>query len=507
MPMREDYLNRTRMTRALVLGLDDFDEEARELSRRDVTGPEGFLALELEAEALGRRLKDAVTRAAIMRAHLSRESSKQAARDTRRRYREAGELARIDNMGPRGVGILLPGGGSVRLYTPYLRPSRKGLVGRPRVKRGEGGSGRYPVLEQLGIEDGVTPLTRSKISRMVVLCSSYAEAQDQLREQGLKLEVSTIVRVAVATGTRALGRRDEALKRAREQPLPEKSMVAGQRIRVSVDGGRARTRSTHSGSRKGKNGRRSFDLQWREPRIITIDVLNEKGVIDRNVPPIYEVALDHADEVFAKLAGLLRLIGANQAAQVVFVADGADWIWDRIDALIVTAEILADRVHKILDFYHASEHISDALKACKNLSKSERKALHAELAGVLLEPDGHATVIARLSTLARGRRAAAVNKEIKYLRKHEAHMQYAEWRAAEIPIGSGIVESAVRRVINQRFKAASLCWREDHLYGLLYLRCILKAGRWNQFVGAQLRREHWLAGGSLSPGDVANEAA
>ncbi len=91
--------------------------------------------------------------------------------------------------------------------------------------------------------------------------------------------------------------------------------------------------------------------------------------------------------------------------------------------------------------------------------------------------------------------------------QHDCSPLYAEWRAAEIPIGSGIVESAVRRVINQRFKAASLCWREDHLYGLLYLRCILKAGRWNQFVGAQLRREHWLAGGSLSPGDVANEAA
>jgi hypothetical protein len=47
------------------------------------------------------------------------------------------------------------------MMTPYLRPSRKGLVGRLRTKRGVAGSGRYPVLERLGILDGVTPLTRS----------------------------------------------------------------------------------------------------------------------------------------------------------------------------------------------------------------------------------------------------------------------------------------------------------------------------------------------------------
>ena len=98
------------------------------------------------------------------------------------------------------------------------------------------------MLERLGIADRVTPLTRSDICRQTVLCSSYEEALEQLRRGGLDIDVSTLVNVAVATGAEALDLRDRTLAEAREVPLPEQSMLAGLRIRVSVDGGRARTR-------------------------------------------------------------------------------------------------------------------------------------------------------------------------------------------------------------------------------------------------------------------------
>ncbi len=492
MPARTDYLNSTEMNRALAAGISGFDAAAAALAARPVKSPADFLALEEDAEALGRQLADEVRIAAILGAHVDRDLRKQAARMTRQMLRDEGEQARIDTMGPRPIRVRMPGGGILPIKTPYLRPNRKGMVGRPREKRGAGGSGRYAVLEMLGIRDGVTPLTRSKVSRMVVLASSYAEALDQLKSEGLVMDVSTMVRIAVGTGAEMAAYRDQALARALEEPLPERSILAGKRMRVSLDGGRARTRQTHTNHRKKKNGRRSFELHWREPRLITIDVLTDEGGKDPDVPPIYEVVLTEADEVFKTLTGLLRLIGAHQAAEVTFVADGADWIWARVDALITDAEIPVERVHKILDYYHASEHISDALKACKNLKEEQRRALHRELSELLLQPNGPTQVLQRLGELARGRRASKVNKEIKYLRKHLEHMKYAEWRAKRIPIGSGIVESAVKRVLTQRFKASSLCWREDHLLPLLVLRALLKSGRWDDLIRAHMRRRYWL---------------
>jgi hypothetical protein len=495
------------MAPALKELLAGFDDDMLAVLNTPVTNGEEFLALEQAAEALGREISDRIVEAKVLEAHVDAKARRVAGKEARQRFREAGETQRIDNMGPRPVSVRLPGGGILRLKTPYYRPSRKGLVGRPRSKRGPDGTGCYPVLERLGIRDGVTSLTRSKISRQIVQCGSYAEALDQLRRDGLELDATTLVRVAVATGSAALERRDAEVARALEAPLPEHSPLEGKRVRVSVDGGRSRTRDTHTKRRKKKNGRRAFEVPWREPRLITIDVLTEDGRLDPKIPPFYEADLGNADHVFELLAGLLRLLGAHKASEIVFVSDGADWIWERVDRLVERAGLDPERVRTILDFYHASEHISDALKACKNLSDKARKAKHKALCRMLLKPDGIDQVIRELSELARGRRGKRVNKEIRYLKKHLAHMQYAAWKAANVPIGSGVVESAIRRVINLRFKAPSTFWREDHLAALLHLRCALKAGRWDALMIAHLRDRCWLTQLDNQPHTPSSEAA
>jgi hypothetical protein len=330
------------------------------------------------------------------------------------------------------------------------------------------------------------------IARQVVLASSYQEAREELSRRNLDIDVSTLVRIATRMGERAVALREEALRRAREEELPAESPVAGKRIRISVDGGRARIRYTHRRGRRKKNGRHGFVLAWREPRLITVDVLDEEGEMDRAWKPLYEVTLGEADDVFTLLVGLLRLIGAYQAAQVVFVADGGRWIWERLEEMLVAAGIPRERVELVLDFYHACEHLWDAVRVCKNLGARQREALYRELRGQLLEEGGAVRVIERLRSLARGRRGKQVNKEIAYLEKHLSHMDYAALRRRAVPIGSGVVESGIRRVVNLRFKSAGMSWREDHLCPLLYLRAILKAGHWTDFIHAHLDERYWL---------------
>ena len=52
--------------------------------------------------------------------------------------------------------------------------------------------------------------------------------------------------------------------------------------------------------------------------------------------------------------------------------------------------------------------------------------------------------------------------------------------AHKLSIGSGQVESAVRRVINLRFKAPGSFWTETTVSGLMHLRAAFKAGRWDE---------------------------
>jgi hypothetical protein len=61
------------------------------------------------------------------------------------------------------------------------------------------------------------------------------------------------------------------------------------------------------------------------------------------------VTLGNADETFALLVGHLRWLGAANADEVLFVGDGAEWIWNRVEAMRDAAEIPPERFHLALD--------------------------------------------------------------------------------------------------------------------------------------------------------------
>jgi hypothetical protein len=453
-----------------------------------------MLELEERRHELAGEIADLLTLGDLIRAHLDSGFKKRAAADARARFRAAGFSGLIDNKGWERTTVYFRHGLKVTLRTPYLRPSRKGWRGRPRTMRGAAGAGAFPVLEALGIEDGVTPALRFHISRLVVLCSSFEEACEQFERDGVRLSIPILVRVAVATGATAIEREGDALAgtRARDLPLEAESRLAGMRVRVSADGGRVRVRRRRKGARKGKNGRKPFDIAWREPRLITIDILKEDGKPDPHFAPIYLTSMGDADEVVAQLVGALRLLGANHAAIVEFVADGAPWMWTRIEGALHDAGVPSERVRLVLDYYHCSEHLSDAIKACKHLPEAARSALHERLSRRLLDPDGPAEVLDLLRKLAKGRRAKAINDEIEYIEGHLPHIRYAALRAERLPIGSGVVESGIRRIVNLRFKSAAVLWLEEHVTPLLHLRAILKSGRWDEFIHAYLDRRYYL---------------
>jgi hypothetical protein len=88
------------------------------------------------------------------------------------------------------------------------------------------------------------------------------------------------VRISTATAEASTRLRDVALEAAVRLPVPADGPLAGKRVRVSLDGGRVRTRRRHGG-RKIAKGRHGFSTPWREPRVLAIDILDEHGQPDR----------------------------------------------------------------------------------------------------------------------------------------------------------------------------------------------------------------------------------
>ena len=138
---------------------------------------------------------------------------------------------------------------------------------------------------------------------------------------------------------------------------------------------------------------------------------------------------------------------------------------------------------EVLDFYHASQYLYETIATDRRMSKAQRQTLYKRLRHALRhQADGVEVVMEALRALATTRRDKAITRALRYVEAHAHRMRYATLEAHKLPIGSGQVESAVRRVINLRFKAPGSFWTERTVSGLMHLRAAFKAGRWDEVM-------------------------
>jgi hypothetical protein len=443
--------------------------------------PQAMLQLEQRLSTAATQTADQIMLVQVTRAHEAETFVTQAIAQAR-----AQSPVPLVHKGFRMTSVLLLGGTRMVIETPYLREDRRGRRGRRRRTRGLHGAGCYPVLEALGITDRVSPATRSEIALHVVQAASYREAAAMLARRGLVCDVSSLVRISTATAEASTRLRDAALAAALRLPVSPHGPLAGKRVRISLDGGRVRTRRRRRG-RKTAQGRHGFSTPWREPRVLVIDILDDQGRPDRLRLPLYDVLMGDAEAVWALLIGYLRLLGAAYADVVEFIADGAEWIWHRVERLSRLAEIPAAKLVEVLDFYHASQYLYETLATCRTMPKAQRQALYKRLRHALRhQTNGVEVVQEAVRALVPTCRSKAMKRALDYLETHAHRMRYVTLEARKLPIGSGQVESAVRRVVNLRFKAPGSFWTETTVSGLMHLRAAFKAGRWDEIMNGVL---------------------
>src|SRR5229473_2013051 len=73
-----------------------------------------------------------------------------------------------------------------------------------------------------------------------------------------------------------------------------------------------------------------------------------------------------------------------------------------------------------------------------------------------------------------------------YLERHREHINYARYKALGLPLGSGMVESACKWLIQQRFKGVGMRWSEDGFNHLLHLRLAWVNGSFEALFQVQL---------------------
>jgi hypothetical protein len=350
--------------------------------------------------------------------------------------------------------------------------------------RGREGAGLYPELAVLGISEGSSPALVSLVGRQCALLPSYEVAQKELAARGTPLDIKVVHRIARQLGAAVLTCRTRDLLRWRAGLLQPGPQLAGRRVAAMIDGGRTRVRTVirkQKGRGKGKKQRRRYRAEWREPKLLILFEVDDQGRLKQGTRPWIDGTFAGPDEAMELLAFHLQRLGAGSAEVVAFVADGAPWVWERLDWVEQRVGLQAGQAVRVLDWCHAVHNLSLALEAL-GLTEAERQRRYAEMRS-WLRHGWHGLVLSDLETL--GEAAgwpAALEQPLGYLTKHAAagHLDYKRLRRRGLPQGSGAVESAIRRVINLRLKGPGLMWHAGNAEGALALRAAAVTERWEE---------------------------
>jgi len=415
-------------------------------------------------------------------------------------FTEGGERIRQKTAVPLGRGrereiqVRLFGGLLMWITSLYCPPRKGGLRGVT-----EKVPGIYVELAQFGFGKGCTPGLQSRVARQAALCPSLQFAQQELERSGVKVDVKTVRRIAYQCGAGLLQLRTQELLLWREGKLPAGSELPGKRVSVQIDGGRARIRgklrdaaavpeATNADGfvcedgpgRSHQRPRTTFAADWREPKLLTIFVHDEQGRMEKKSQALVDGTLQGPDAVAELVAMHLHRLGAAQAQSITFVADGGTWIWERIGTIVKLANLSGVPIYEVLDCCHATHHISLALAAL-GLPDQQRIPLY-RAHRTLLRNGQWRQVVDELSSLAEDAPAdSSVWTEICYLQKHGAagRLMYPTFRSKGLPLGSGAIESNIRRVVNLRLKGNGIYWNEDNAEAMLQIRAYVVTGRWD----------------------------
>lgn len=215
------------------------------------------------------------------------------------------------------------------------------------------------------------------------------------------------------------------------------------------------------GRRKGKRPR-----EWKEMRLVAAQAQGSSQAV-------YAATFQSVDDTARRWAHCARDVGWGLKSQIHVVADGAEWI--RLQA----GMIFGDQHHMLCDFYHVSEYLAAASKmASPSQSERWRKTQQRRL-----KRGASASVIAELLFHQEGpdtpKEEAPVTNAYRYLNNRRQCLDYKSALQKQLPIGSGLIESGHRHVLQARLKKAGTSWLPHTAEAMAQLRVLRANNLWS----------------------------
>ena len=326
---------------------------------------------------------------------------------------------------------------------------------RERIWRSQARSYIRPLPHRLG----VTPRGRSRRLERVLTdfgCEhSFARASESVLEHyGFAIGSS-----AVRTATLKHAQRARAkLQEEYAQPFRILPAVGDEHVIAEADGTMICTVSP--GQRKGKRPR-----EWKEMRLVAAQAKD-------SATTVYGATFGSVAETGQRWGHCTRQAGWGLNSRIHAVGDGAEWIQ------LQTREVFGEQATFLCDFFHVSEYLGEAATICRPTQphqwrRTQQKRLRrGEVQKVIVALEEH------LESVGTSDEEAPVRNGHRYLNNRRECLDYPRALKLGLPIGSGMIESGHRHVLQARLKKAGTAWLHDHADQIAHLRVLRANHNW-----------------------------
>ena len=315
----------------------------------------------------------------------------------------------------------------------YLRllPERIGVSSRGRSKRLE------RVLTDFGSEH------------------SFRHASARVLEHyGFEINTSAVRHATLQHAQRAA----EILEKEYEQPFRVLPAAGAQQVIAQADGSMVCTVS--SGPRNSKKPR-----EWKEIRLTAAQASG-------STETFYAATFGDVDQVGQRWGHCARRAGWGLNSQIHALGDGAEWI------RLQTSEIFGTQGTFLCDYFHVSEYLGQAAPSCRAKSPEQwRRTQQKRLKRGALDKVIDA-LAEHLEPADAPEEVAPVNNAHRYLTNRKDCLDYPRALRLGLPIGSGMIESGHRHVLQARLKKAGAAWLLPNADRLANLRVLRANGDW-----------------------------
>lgn len=331
----------------------------------------------------------------------------------------------------------------------------------------------------LPAEVSLTPRAAQRVAREGALQPFDQAARALSEDWGRDLDGKQIQRWAEGLGRTVTAERDRQVQALAQGVRPDGPLNRPALLVIGMDGGRVQARDKQE----------ETNSRWREDKVCAVtSYLPGDGTRERPPQPLvttYTATMDDA-QAFGQMVRLeAERRGLRQANTVLVMGDAGNWI-DPLNQ----RERLGDQ--RIVDYYHAAEHLHEAARAAMGGATPAATALAERLEEHLWAGAVDKVVQllqAHAERLGPPRQADAADHPrrvlagtVGYFQRHGRHMDYARYRANGWPIGSGVAESGVK-LFNKRVKGTEQFWNPPQVESILSLRAMWLSNdsRWDRY--------------------------